>query len=85
MHVYQFSSVTQLCPTLCNPMNCSTPGFPVHHQVPELAQTHVHQVSYAIQKPHPLLSPSPPAFNLGIDLLYSLYSIHIPLTATSEK
>ena len=60
-----FSSVTQLCPTLCNPMDCSTPGFPVHHQFPKLAQTHVHQVSDAIQPSHSLLSPSPPAFNLS--------------------
>ena len=52
-----FSSVAQLCPTLCDPMDCSTPGFPVHHQLPELAQTQVHQVSDAIQPshPHPLL------------------------------
>ena len=62
---YQFSSVTQSCLTLWNPMDCSTPGFPIHHQVPELAQTHVHQVSDAIQTSHPLLSPSPPAFNLS--------------------
>ena len=60
----QFSSVSQLCLTLCNPMNCSTPGFLVHHQLPELAQTHVPQVSDAIQPSHPLSSPSPPAFNL---------------------
>ena len=53
-------SVTQSCPTLCNPMDCSTPGFPVHHQLPELAQTHVHRVSDAIQPSHPLLFPSPP-------------------------
>ena len=59
----QFNSVTQLCPTLCNPMNCSTPGLPVHHQLPEFAQTHVHQVSDAIQPSHPLSSPSPPAPN----------------------
>ena len=59
----QFSSVAQSCPTLCNPTDCSTPGFPVHHQLPELTQTHVHQVSDAIQPSHPLLSPSPPAFN----------------------
>ena len=52
------------CPTLCNPMNCSTPSFPVHHKLPELAQTHVPQVSDAIQPSHPLSSPSPPAFNL---------------------
>ena len=56
-------SVAQSCPTLCNPMDCSTPGFPVHHQFPELAQTHVHRVSDAIQPSHPLLSPSP-ALNL---------------------
>ena len=62
--IEQFSSVAQSCPTLCNPMNCSTPGFPVHHQLPELAQTHVHQVGDAIQSSHPLSSPSPPAFNL---------------------
>ena len=58
----QFSSVAQPCPTLCDPMDCSMPGFPVHHQHPELAQTHVHRVSDAIQPSHPLLSPSPPAF-----------------------
>ena len=58
------SSVTQPCPTLCNPTKCSTPGFPVHYQIPEL-QTHVHRVSDAIQPSHPLLSPSPPAFNLS--------------------
>ena len=61
----QFSSVTLLCPTLCDPMDCSMPGFPVHHQLPELAQTHVHHVSDAIQPSHPLLSPSPPAFKLS--------------------
>ena len=61
----QFSSVTQSCLTLCNPMDCSTPGLPVHHQLPELAQTHVHQVSYAIQPSHLLSSPSPPAFNFS--------------------
>ena len=55
----QFSSVAQSCPTLCNPMDCSTPGFPVHHQLPELAQTHVHWVGDAIQLSHPLSSPSP--------------------------
>ena len=60
-----FSSVTQLCSTLCDPMDCSMPGFPVHHQLPELAQTHVHRVNDAIQPFHPLLSPSPPAFNLS--------------------
>ena len=58
-------SVTQLCPTLCNHMDCSTPGFPVLHQLLELAQIHVHQVGDAIQPPHPLLSLSPPTFNLS--------------------
>ena len=61
----QSSSVAQLCPTLCDPMNRSTPGLPVHHQLPEFTQTHVHQVSDAIQPSHPLLSPSPPALNLS--------------------
>ena len=56
----QFSSVTQSCPTLCDPTDCSTPGFRVHHQLPELAQTHVHQVGDAIRPSHPLSSPSPP-------------------------
>ena len=59
------SSVAQSCPTLCNPMDCSTPGFPVHHQLPEPTQTHVHCVSNAIQPSHPLSSPSLPAFNLS--------------------
>ena len=59
----QFSSVAQSCLTLCDPMNCSTPGLPVHHQLPEFTQTHVHRVSDAIQPSHPLLSPSPPAPN----------------------
>ena len=61
----QLSSVTQSCPTLCNPMDCSTAGFPDLHQHPELAQTHDHQVSDAIKWSHPLSSPSPPAFNLS--------------------
>jgi len=56
----QFSSVVQSCPTLCDPMNCSTPGFPVHHHLPEFTQTHVHQVGDAIQPSHTLSSPSPP-------------------------
>ena len=59
----QFSSVAQSCPTLCDPMNCSTPGLPVHHQLPEFTQTHVHRVSDAIQPSHPLSSPFPPAPN----------------------
>ena len=61
----QFSSVTQSCPTLCDPKDCSMPGFPVHHQLPKLTQTHVHGVGDDIQPSHPLLSPSPPAFNLS--------------------
>ena len=60
----QFSSV-QSCLTLCDTMDCSTPGFPVHHQLPELAQTHVHWVGDSIQPSHPLSSPSPPAFSLS--------------------
>ena len=60
----QFSSVVQLCPTLCDPMDCSTPGFSVHHQLPESTQTHVHWVGDAIQPSHSLLSPSP-IFNLS--------------------
>ena len=59
----QFSSVTQSCLTLCDPMNCSTPGLPVHHQLPEFTQTHVHRVLDAIQPSHPRSSPSPPAPN----------------------
>ena len=59
----QFSSVAQSCPTLCNPMNRSMPGLPVHHQLPEFTQTHIHRVSDAIQPSPPLLSPSPPAPN----------------------
>ena len=59
----QFSSVAQSCLTLCDPMNCSTPGLPVHHQLPEFTQTHVHQVADAIQPSHPLSSPSLPVPN----------------------
>ena len=59
----QIRSVAQSCPTLCNPMNRSMPGLPVHHQLPEFTQTHVHRVSDAIQPSHPLSSPSPPAPN----------------------
>ena len=68
-HIYtmeysvQFSLVTQLCPTLCNSMNHSMPGLPVHHQLPEFTQTHVHWVGDAIQSSHPLSSPFPPALN----------------------
>ena len=59
----QFSSVAQSCLTVCNPMNCSTPGLPVHHQLPEFTQTNVHQVGDAIQPSNPLSSPSPHAPN----------------------
>ena len=65
MKSVHFSSVTQLCPTLCDSMDFSTPDFPLHHQIPHLTQTHVHWVSDAIQSSHPLVSPSPPAFNLS--------------------
>ena len=61
----QFSSVAQSCPTLCDPMACSTPGLPIHHQLPEITQIHVHWVGDAIQPSHPLSSPSPLAFNLA--------------------
>ena len=61
----QFCSVTQSCPTLCNPVDCSTLGLPVHHQLPEFTQTHAYCVSNAIQPSHPLLSPSSPTFNLS--------------------
>ena len=60
---FPFSSVTQLCPTHCDPKNCSTPGLPVHYQLPGFTQTHVHRVCDAIQPSHPLSSPSPPAPN----------------------
>ena len=63
LEFYQFSSVTQSCPTLCDPVDCSTPGIPVHHQLLELAQIHVHWVGDAIQPYLPLSSPSPPALN----------------------
>jgi len=61
LYLKPFSSVAQSCPTLCNPMDCSTPGLPVHHQLPEFTQTHVHQARDTIQPSHPLLSPSRPA------------------------
>ena len=65
MQKFQFSSVAQSCLTLSDPMNPSTPGLPVHHQLPESTQTHVHWVGDAIQRSHPLSSPSPPALNLS--------------------
>ena len=61
----QFSSVTQSCPTLCNPMDCSIPGLPVYHQLPEFTQIHGHWVGDAIQPSNPLLAPSPPSLNLS--------------------
>ena len=61
----QFSSVTQLCPALCDPVDCSMSGLPVHHQLLKLSQTHVHWVGDAIPLSHPLLSPSPPTFHLS--------------------
>ena len=67
----QFSSVTQSCPTLCDPMNRSMPGLPVHHQLLEFTQTHVHQVGDATQPSHPLLSPFPPAPNPSQHQIFS--------------
>ena len=63
--ISQLSSVAQSCPTLCDPMDCSTPGLPVHHQLPKFTQTHVCWVGDAIQPSHPLSSPSPPTFSLS--------------------
>ena len=81
MYGCEFSSVTQSCPTLCNPMNCSTPSLPVHHQLPDSIQTHVHWVGDAIQPSDPLLSPSPPALNLsqyqGLFQIYGFSSGHV--------
>ena len=65
IYIFQFSSVIQSCPTLCDPMDCSRLDLPVHHQRPEFTQTHVYQVGDAIQLSHPLSSPSPPALNLS--------------------
>ena len=63
--IFQVNSVSQLCPTLCDPMDCNSPGLPVHHQLPEFTQTHIHWIGDAIQPSHPLLSPFPPALNLS--------------------
>ena len=78
LDMYQFSSVAQLCPTLCDPMNHSTPGLPVHHQLLEFTQIHVHQVGDAIQPSSPLSSPSPLALNLSQHqgLFQSVSSLH---------
>ena len=75
--VFQFSSVTQSCPTLCNPMNCSMPGLPVHHQLLEFTQIHVHRVSDAIQPSHPLSFPSPPAPNPRIKVFSNEATLHM--------
>ena len=74
-HSVQFSSVSQSCQTLCDPTDCSMPGFPVHHQTLELAQAHAHKVSDAIQPSHPLSSPFPPAFNLSSIRVFSSDSV----------
>ena len=85
-HIYlsfQFSSVAQLCLTLCSPKDCSMPGFPVRHQLLELAQTHVHRVGDAIQPSHPLLSPSPPAFTVSQHqgfIKSNHFAVHLKLT-----
>jgi len=74
----KFSSVAQSCLTLWDPMDCSTPGFPVRHQLPEFTQTHVHRIGDAIQPSHPLSALSPPAFNLSQHKVFSNESvIHI--------
>ena len=74
----QFSSVTQLCPTLCNPRDWSTPGLPVHHQLPEFTQTHVHWVGDAIQPSHPLSSPSLlPSISPSIRVFSNELALHI--------
>ena len=73
----QFSSVIQLCPTLWDPMDCSTPGLPVHHQILEFTQTHVHWVSDAIQPSHPLSSPSPASIFPRIRVFYNESGLHI--------
>ena len=73
-YLVQFSSVTQLCLTVCDPMNCSTPGLPVHYQLPEFTHSHVHRVSDAIQPSHPLSSPSPPAPNPSSIRVFHLFA-----------
>ena len=81
----QFSSVAQLCPTLCEPINCSTPDLPVHHQLPESTQTHGHWVGDAIQPSHPLLSPFLPTFNLSHNqVLFKLVSSSHQVTKVLE-
>ena len=83
----QFSSVAQLWPTLCDPKNRNTPGLPVHHQLVEFTQTHVHRLGDAIQASHPLLSPSPPAFNLSqhLSLFEWVSSLHLTRWPNGES
>ena len=81
-HTAQFSSVAQSCPTRCDPMNRSTPGLPVHHQLPEFTQTHVHRVGDAIQPSHLLSSPSPPSPNPSQHSKSLLYRCQISATKT---
>ena len=75
MGCVQFSSVAQSCPTLCDPMDCRTPGFPVHHQLPELTQTHIHCAGDAIQPSHPLVIPFSSRFNPSQHQVFSNESI----------
>ena len=77
MSVSQFSSVAQSCPTLCDPMNCSTPGLPVHHQLREFTQTHIHRVGDAIQPSHSLSSPSPAPNPSSIRVFSNKSTLHI--------
>ena len=79
----QFNSVSESCLIPCDPMDCNTPGFPVHHQLPWFAQTHVHQVGDAIQPSHLLLLPFPPAFNLSQQFLLS--SIFLSIRVFSKE
>ena len=80
----QFSSVTQSCPTLCNPMNLRTPGLPVHHQLQEFTQTHVHWVNDAIEPFHSTSFPSHPALNLQLNQLYTSYGQSIEVSASTS-
>ena len=92
LEIYSASveSSAQSCLTLCDPMDCSRPGFPIHHQLPELAQTHVHRVGDAIQPSHPLLSPSPPVFSLSqhsgsllVSQFFALVNVELTLSNVS--
>ena len=85
VYFYQFSSVAQSCLTHCDPMNRSTPGLPVHHQLPEFTQTHIHQVGDAIQPSHSLSSPSPPAhiFFIYSSISEQLCCFHVLVIVTS--